>query len=288
MTGAMDHVALEKLIQEEIAKGNKPFFLNSVAGSTVMGSFDDHHALSAICKKYGMWHHVDACWGGFLVLSEQWKEKLFNGIEKIDSVAFNPHKGLGVPGQCSLLITNNKKDALRKSNTSGASYLFHETEYSKYDIGDKTLSCGRRADSFKLWLSMKKHGMDGFVRIADYAMEKSIYITKRIREQPDKFEMVNDPMGVNICFWYFPPAFRGDKKSEYTDELKTQTHKLIFERFQQHGTVLIQHNPLPEYNLPNFLRLVLKGEKSSIEDMDYLLSEIDRIGNDITAETFVK
>jgi len=66
----MDHVALEKLIEAEIAKGNKPFFLNSVAGSTVMGSFDDHHALSAICKKYGMWHHVDACWGGFLVLSE--------------------------------------------------------------------------------------------------------------------------------------------------------------------------------------------------------------------------
>ena len=196
-----------------------------------MGSFDDHHALSAICKKYGMWHHVDACWGGFLVLSEQWKEKLFNGSEKFDSVAFNPHKGLGVPGQCSLLITNNKKDALRMSNTSGASYLFHETEYSKYDIGDKTLSCGRRADSFKLWLSMKKHGMEGFVRFADYAMEKSIYITKRIKEQPDKFEMVNEPMGVNICFWYNPPAFRGDKKSEYTDEFKTQTHKLIFERF---------------------------------------------------------
>lgn len=109
--------------------------------------------------------------------------------------------------------------------------MFHETEYSKYDIGDKTLSCGRRADSFKLWLSMKKHGMDGFVRIAEYAMEKSIYITKRIKEQPDKFEMVNEPMGVNICFWYYPPAFRGDKRSEYTDELKTHTHKLIFERF---------------------------------------------------------
>ena len=40
-TGVMDPVALEKAVQEEIAKGNKPFFVNSVAGSTVMGSFDD-------------------------------------------------------------------------------------------------------------------------------------------------------------------------------------------------------------------------------------------------------
>ena len=40
-TGQMDPVALEKAVQDEIAKGNKPFFVNSVAGSTVMGSFDD-------------------------------------------------------------------------------------------------------------------------------------------------------------------------------------------------------------------------------------------------------
>lgn len=135
---------------------------------------------------------------------------------------------------------------------------------------------------------MKKHGMDGFTKIANDAMEKSAYITKQIRAQPDKFEMVNDPMSVNICFWYTPPAFRGENASKYTDEIKSATHKLLFERFQQQGTVLIQHNPLPEYNLPNFFRLVLKSEKSTKDDMDYILSEIDRIGADITVDTFAK
>ena len=92
--------------------------------------------------------------------------------------------------------------------------------------------------------------------------------------------MVNDPMGTNICFWYIPRAFRN---AEYSDEHKTAVHKLIFERMQAKGTVLIQHNPLPEYNLPNFFRLVLKSENSSIEDMDYLLKAIDELGGDITA-----
>jgi glutamate/tyrosine decarboxylase-like PLP-dependent enzyme len=69
MTGEMDCIALEKMVQEQVDKGKKPFFLNSVAGSTVMGSFDNHNKLNEICRNFGMWHHVDACWGGFLVFS---------------------------------------------------------------------------------------------------------------------------------------------------------------------------------------------------------------------------
>ena len=45
----MNAEALEEMVKDEIAKGNKPFYLNSVAGSTVMGSFDDMNALADIC-----------------------------------------------------------------------------------------------------------------------------------------------------------------------------------------------------------------------------------------------
>ena len=278
-TGVMIPEKLDEAIQKEIDNGRKPFFVNALAGSTVMGGFDDQEAISKICKKYGIWHHIDACWGGFLIFSEKHKH-LFKGAEHADSLAVNPHKGLGVPTQCSILMTNNKDDALRKSNHSGAEYLFHETEYSRYDIGDKTLSCGRKGDGLKLWMSLKRHGLEGFAKLADYAMEKSAYITEQIKKQPEKFTMVNKPMGTNICFWYIPPAFRG---KEYTNSQKANVHKLIFERFQQQGTMLIQHNPLAEHDLPNFLRLTLKGEKSTIEDMDYILEEIDRLGQDIDA-----
>ena len=60
--------------------------------------------------------------------------------------------------------------------------------------------------------------------------------------------------------------------------MKIKVHKEIFEQMQAVGTCLIQHNPLPEWNLPNFFRLVLKAEKSRIEDMDHLLAEIDQLG----------
>merc|ERR1712086_784418 len=199
-SGAMDVDALDKAIQAEIDNGNKPFFVNTLSGSTVMGGFDDQVAISEVCKKYGIWHHVDACWGGFLIFSDRCKDTIFKGIELTDSIAFNPHKGLDTPLQTSLLMTNNKHNSLRKANTSGAEYLFHETEYSKYDIGDKTLSCGRKADSFKLWLSTKKHGINGYKKIADAAFDKTMHITQLIKEQPEKFEMVNEPVGANTCF----------------------------------------------------------------------------------------
>jgi len=184
----MNAEALEEMVKAEIAKGNKPFYVNSVAGTTVMGSYDDHHAISAICKKYGMWHHVDGCWGGFLVFADKHKDKgLFDGVEKADSISLNAHKGWGVPQQCSLLMINDKGDILRRTNQSCADYLFHETEYSKYDIADKTLSCGRRPDAFKLWLSLQFHGSDGYVRMAEAALDKAIYMTEEIKKRTDSF-----------------------------------------------------------------------------------------------------
>jgi glutamate/tyrosine decarboxylase-like PLP-dependent enzyme len=99
------------------------------------------------------------------------------------------------------------------------------------------LSCGRKADSLKLWMLLKKHGLDGIGKIADDAMAKAKYITKQIEAQPDKFEMINRPMAANVCFSYTPPAFRGQ---EYTYDQKSKVHQIIFERMIRDGTMMIQ------------------------------------------------
>jgi hypothetical protein len=47
------------------------------------------------------------------------------------------------------------------------------------------------------------------------------------------------------------------------------------------GNLLIQSQPLDDQKLPNFFRLILRSEMSDIEDMDFILQEIDRLGKDI-------
>ena len=283
----MDAQALEKCIEAEIAKGNKPFFIMSISGTTVLGGFDDHAAVNDVARKHGIWHHVDACWGGFLAWAD--KEKLdgiFDGIERVDSVSMNPHKGWGVPQQCATLITNGHKTILKEANRSGAEYLFVESPTAQYDIGDKTLQCGRRADGIKLFLTLKKHGLDGMRQIANNSLDCAKYVTTAIKAIPDKFTMVNEPMGTNVCFWYIPPYFR-ENPSEWTDKVKTQVHHYLYKAQQEHGSVLICPSPLDNGDgqvIPTFLRLVLKSNKIHLEDMDFILTEIDRLGKHITPQ----
>ena len=95
-TGEMIPEALDKAIREQKALGKTPFFVNSVGGSTVMGSFDDQKAISEICKEHGLWHHIDACWGSILAFSDNTKY-LFDGAEHADSIAVNTHKAFRAP-----------------------------------------------------------------------------------------------------------------------------------------------------------------------------------------------
>lgn len=277
-TCQMDPMALEQCIKDEQAKGNNPFFVNALLGSTVMGSFDDIKAIAKICKRYNLWLHVDACWGGFLVFASPENQKgRFEGMEEVDSLSFNAHKGLGVPTQCSMLITNNKKGAFIRSNGTGAEYLFQS---NKYDIGDKTIGCGRRPDALKLWLTIRKKGFDGLRQIADNELAKTSRMTELIKASED-FEMVAEPMGTNVCYWYTPDYFLAHPE-EYTTKRKSEVHKLIFDRMKKDGHCVIQQNPLSEFAWPNFFRLALGADRTRYEDMEFLLEETRRLGENIT------
>ena len=56
---------------------------------------------------------------------------------------------------------------------------------------------------------LQRYGLDGMEKIADDAIEKSKYLIEKIKMNPDKFELINHPMGTNVCYSYIPPNFRG-------------------------------------------------------------------------------
>lgn len=152
----------------------------------MLGGFDKTREINEICKKYDIWHHVDSCWGGFLAwASPEKRQELFDGIELVDSLSFNPHKGWSVPTQCCSLLVNDHKGLLRDAFQSGASYLFFENELSAYDIGDRTISCGRRPDGVKLYMFLKKHGLEGVRKIADQALDNAKYFENQVKARPN-------------------------------------------------------------------------------------------------------
>lgn len=98
-----------------------------------------------------MWLHVDAAWGGGLIFSKK-HSVLLRGIQRADSILFNPHKLLAVPQQCSLLLTKHKS-IFKEAHSKQVPYLFQKDKFysTDLDVGNKYLQCGRRPDVLKFW-----------------------------------------------------------------------------------------------------------------------------------------
>lgn len=79
--GKMDIIHLEQEINRALDEEAKPFMVSATAGTTVIGAFDPLNEIADICKKYGLWLHVDAAWGGGALMSRKHKE-LLEGIHR--------------------------------------------------------------------------------------------------------------------------------------------------------------------------------------------------------------
>ncbi|KKK13973.1 hypothetical protein ARAM_000222 [Aspergillus rambellii] len=124
--GTMDPAALKAELQAAVDAGHIPLFVGATAGTTVRGAYDPLREIGALAHEYGAWFHVDGCFGGAAIFSEKLKYRL-DGSELADSIAFNPHKLLGVPQICSFLLAKDLK-TLWFANRLEAGYLFHDDD----------------------------------------------------------------------------------------------------------------------------------------------------------------
>lgn len=233
--GRMIPSELERLIIKARDEGRTPFYVNATAGTTVMGSFDPFEEVAELCKKYGLWFHIDASWGGSFAFSKHQRHKLA-GAELANSIAINPHKMLGVPVTCSFLLGADLRQ-FHKANTLPAGYLFHNTDPEAddqhttngsnvetgtspevWDLADLTLQCGRRGDSLKLFLSWVYYGTEGYAQQIDHACDVARHLATLITQHGD-FILIseNPPPCLQVCFYYAPRKQLAFTPSDYTD-----------------------------------------------------------------------
>lgn len=124
VAGTMDPTSLRQQLHAAVKAGHIPLFVAATAGTTVRGAYDPLRSIGRIAHEYGAWFHVDGCWGGAAIFSEKLKHKL-DGSELADSIAFNPHKMLGVPQICSFLLGGDLR-MFWCANRLTADYLFHD------------------------------------------------------------------------------------------------------------------------------------------------------------------
>ncbi|KAK3574678.1 hypothetical protein QTP86_012451 [Hemibagrus guttatus] len=271
---------LEAKIINAKQKGYVPLFVNATAGTTVFGAFDPINDIADICEKYNVWLHVDGAWGGSLLMSRKHRHKL-NGVERANSVTWNPHKMMGVPLQCSAILVR-EKGILQGCNSMCAGYLFQpDKQYDvTYDTGDKAIQCGRHVDIFKFWLMWKAKGTVGFEQHVDRCLELSEYLYNKIKNR-EGYQMVfqGEPQHTNVCFWYIPPSMRNMPDGE---ERRERLHKVapkIKAMMMECGTTMVGYQP--QGDKVNFFRMVISNHAATKSDIDFLIEEIERLGQDL-------
>ena len=164
--------------------------------------------------------------------------------------------------------------------------LFHETADSEYDLGDKSLQCGRRADSFKIWLSWRYHGSSGFAARVEKACDNAQYLAGRINDIGigGGFCLVAEPKFCNVCWWYVPKELRTRVLAEGPACIYSVLDKVtpsMYEAMQCAGSMLVNFNPLSDHGLPRFFRIVTNNSIVNTEDMDFVLAEMQRLGEEL-------
>ncbi|XP_058169414.1 cysteine sulfinic acid decarboxylase [Anopheles ziemanni] len=283
--GRMIAQELEASIESVLASGRKPFFVNATAGTTVLGAFDDFQQVADVCERYGLWLHIDACLGGTAILSQRHRH-LLRGADRAQSLAWNPHKTLGAPLQCSIFLVK-ERGLLHECNAAKADYLFQQDKFYdiSYDTGDKSVQCGRKVDAFKFWLMYKARGQQGLEALVNNAFDCAGMLHAEVIRRDGFRPVLEECQYTNISFWYVPSWLRVGQPEQETPEWWQRLYTVtadIKERMVKRGTTLIGYVPLLHKGIGNFFRMVVTCHpRPSYASMMFIIEEIERVGEEL-------
>jgi aromatic-L-amino-acid decarboxylase len=253
----MDPLALQKKIESDIQQGFFPWLVVASAGTTDTGAVDPLAAIGAICKKFELWFHIDAAYGGFFILTDECKH-LFQGIECADSIVVDPHKGLFLPYGLGAVLLKNQKHLLR-TNYYLANYM-QDAYATDLPISPADLSpeLTRHFRALRLWLPLQIHGLKTFV----YALEEKRLLAKyaaRELENIQGIELKAWPELSVVCFRIRPEGL------DNIDQLNLR----FIEYLKEDGKVFLSSTNL---NGEVFIRMAILCFRTHKCTIDYALS----------------
>lgn len=263
--GCMQTEKLEQAIEHSIQQGHTPFFVCCTAGTTVLGAYDPVEACSSISKQYGLWFHIDGAWGAPVLFSETHKH-LLPKSHLADSFTWDAHKLMGVPLTAGFILVKEKGHLEAACGGGGSDYLFHTDDNASYNLGQKSIQCGRRADALKVWLSWQVHGHQGFANKVDLLQQLKTNFLTLIDEHPN-FRLVAPASYLNVLFQYQPN----------TPISTEQTRKLmiyISQQLVQQGGAYVDY---ASFKGETGLRLIIANELMNTQQLKQLLDNCMRL-----------
>jgi L-2,4-diaminobutyrate decarboxylase len=175
----------------------------ATAGTTDAGAIDPLREIAALAAERQIWVHVDAAWGGALLLSEKYRDYL-DGIELVDSITLDFHKQFFQTISCGAFLLKEARhyELMRYQ----AAYLNSEFDEAQGvpNLVSKSLQTTRRFDALKLWMGLEALGQKQYAEIIDHGVTLAQQVAQYVAEQP-RLELVMEPQLASVLFRYRAP-----------------------------------------------------------------------------------
>ena len=222
----VDIEVLEKTLQEDKEKNIRPLCIVGLAGTTNLGAVDDLKKLHEIAVRERCWYHIDAAYGGGMLLSKE-NAGLLEGLHLADSVTIDPHKWFYAPLDAGAILV---KEHTRLAASFGMqpAYLADQTaqKQERYQFYVNGFEQSKRFRSLKVWMSFQHYGKSKIGEWVDNNISQAKYLHKLVGLNKD-FESAIEPMMSAICIRY--------KADGLSNEQLTRLHHEVTSRIEKEG-----------------------------------------------------
>jgi glutamate/tyrosine decarboxylase-like PLP-dependent enzyme len=190
LTGA----AIEAAIAEH---GDRVAGVVATAGSTNLGVVDDLASVGRVCRRHGVFFHVDAAYGGGAMAAPSARPQ-FDGVELADSIIIDPHKWLFAPFDCCALLWRDP-DQARAVHAQEAGYLEFLDAYGDWNPSDFAIHLTRRSRGLPFWFSLATYGTDAYAEAVQITLDLATEAARRI-EAAEHLRLVWEPKLSIVVF----------------------------------------------------------------------------------------
>lgn len=259
--------ALEEAVGRDREDGLVPLAVVATAGTTNSGAFDPLPPLADVAGQHGLWLHVDAAYGGGLLLSQRWGH-LLEGIARADSITLDPHKTLFQPLDVGALLVRDRR-YLERAFGFRPAYLAEERKPGgeRLDFFPLGIEGSRRFRALKLWLTLKVLGVRRLGALIDRNVELTEYLKARV-EASDDLEGLEGASAWGIyCFRYKPAGVRAQELDRLQAAIQGELER---EGKAWLATTRIQSRTYLRANIINYV--------TQPSDVDAVLESIREVG----------
>ena len=168
-----------------------------IAGATETGKVDPLEKIAEICQEHRIHFHADAAWGGPVLMSDRYKH-LLKGINQADSVTIDGPTQFYMPMSCGMVYFKNP--AITNAISYQANYVLRP---GSVDLGRKSLSGSREANSLILDSALKIMGTQGYALLIEHGIDMAKKFAEEIERRPH-FQLIIPPE-LNILTYRLCP-----------------------------------------------------------------------------------